>query len=51
VEAAGAVAAALNAKYEKASKELEIIKVALARTKEEYEAVKNELDLLKNKLK
>jgi chromosome segregation ATPase len=36
VEAAGAVAASINAKYEETRKELEIIKVALARTKEEY---------------
>ncbi len=50
VEAAGAVAAAINAKYEDAKKELEIIKIALARTKEEYETAKKEIDELKNNI-
>ncbi|MGI0066029.1 MAG: hypothetical protein ACREAT_04630, partial [Nitrosotalea sp.] len=50
VEAAGAVAAAINAKYEAAKKELEIVKVALTRTKEEFESTKKELEILKDKV-
>jgi hypothetical protein len=51
VEAAGAVAAALNSKYASAKKELEIVKTALDRTRVEYEAAKNEINLLKTKSK
>src|SRR5207245_691863 len=47
VEAAGAVAAAINAKYEATRKELEVVKAALTRTKEELERTRKELDLLK----
>lgn len=45
VAAAGAVAAAINAKYESTKKELEIIKIAHTRIKEELETVKKELEL------
>jgi hypothetical protein len=49
VEAAGSVVASLNAKYDATKRELEIVRIALARVKNEYEMTKAELDLLKNK--
>ena len=39
-----------TAKYEASKKELEIIKMALERTKEEHESTKKELVLLKSKI-
>ena len=50
VEAAGAIAASINAKYEAARKELEVVKIALARAKEEHATTKKELDSLKTEL-
>ena len=45
------VVASLNSKYEATKKELEIVKVALARVKEDYEDAKRELDSLKVKVR
>ena len=50
VEAAGAVVASANAKYEASQRELGVVKTTLAKVKEEYEASKNELTDLKNRI-
>jgi len=49
VEAAGAVVASINARYEAIKKELEIIKISHARLKTDYESVKKELESLQSR--
>ncbi|HWY35009.1 MAG TPA: hypothetical protein VNX68_10205, partial [Nitrosopumilaceae archaeon] len=51
MEAAGTVVASMNARYETMKKELEIIKIAHTRLKNEYETTKKELESLKSSYK
>ena len=49
VEAASSVVASVNAKYESAKKELEMLRTECLRLKADYETVKNELQSLRSK--